>query len=69
MWGRLVDEVRKAGPRKVLVFTIAAAIAVILAYGVNSTNEAANGHTLPRLSHQATLNSHVPATAAANRPR
>ena len=55
MWERVVEHVRRAGPRKVVVFTIAAVIAVILAYGVNSTNDAANGHTLPGLAQHATL--------------
>ncbi len=47
MWGRVVEEVRSAGWRKIVIFVIAAAIAVALAYGANSTNDAANGSTLP----------------------
>lgn len=62
MWGRLVEEVRKAGPRKVAVFVVAAAIAVILAYGVNSTNDAANSQTLPRVAHKATLSAQLATT-------
>ncbi|HLW96355.1 MAG TPA: hypothetical protein VKS25_13330 [Solirubrobacteraceae bacterium] len=37
------------------VFTVAAVIAVLLAYGVNSTNDAANGHTLPSVAQHAAL--------------
>jgi hypothetical protein len=47
-WGKVVQEVRKAGPRKIVILVIVAAIAVALAYGDNSSNDAASGRTLPR---------------------
>ncbi|MDE3130958.1 MAG: hypothetical protein KGL16_07370 [Acidobacteriota bacterium] len=48
MWGRLVAEVRRAGLRKVVIILVLVAIAAVLAYGNNSTNDAASGRTLPR---------------------
>jgi hypothetical protein len=48
MWAKLVHEIRKAGPRKIAILAILAAIAVALAYGDNSSNDAASGRTLPR---------------------
>ncbi|HEX3618521.1 MAG TPA: hypothetical protein VHU61_18385 [Solirubrobacteraceae bacterium] len=48
MWGKLVYEVRKAGPRKIVILVVLAAVAVALAYGDNSSNDAASGRTLPR---------------------
>ena len=48
MLGRVVQEVRKAGPRKIAIILVLAAVAVALAYGNNSTNDAASGRTLPR---------------------
>jgi hypothetical protein len=48
MWGKVVHEVRKAGLRKIAILAILAAIAVALAYGDNSSNDAASGRTLPR---------------------
>ena len=48
MLGRVVQEVRKAGPRKIAIIFVLAAVAVALAYGNNSTNDAASGRTLPR---------------------
>jgi hypothetical protein len=48
MWGKVVQEVRNAGPRKIAIVAIVAAIAVALAYGDNSSNDAASGRTLPR---------------------
>jgi hypothetical protein len=48
MWAKLVQEVRKAGPRKIAILAIVAAIAVALAYGDNSSNDAASGRILPR---------------------
>jgi hypothetical protein len=48
MWGKVVQEVRKAGPRKIAILAVLAAIAVALAYGDNSSNDAASGRTLPR---------------------
>lgn len=55
MWERLVEEVRRVGPRKIVILALAAAAAVALAYGVNSTNNAANGSTLPHFNHAAVL--------------
>lgn len=49
MWERLVEQVRRTGLRKIVLFVLAAAVAVALAYGVNSTNNAASGRTLPRI--------------------
>jgi hypothetical protein len=49
MWGRVVQEVRRAGPKKVAIIAIVAALAVVFAYGDNSTNDAASGKTLPRV--------------------
>ena len=48
MWGKVVQEARRAGPKKIAFLAVVAAIAVIFAYGNNSTNDAANGRTLPR---------------------
>lgn len=48
MWGKVIQEVRKAGPRKIVILAIVAAIAVALAYGDNSSNDAASGRMLPR---------------------
>jgi len=59
MWGRVIEEIRRAGPRKIAIFAVAAAIAVALAYGVNSTNDAANGRTLP-----GAVAGHLPRAAA-----
>jgi hypothetical protein len=66
MWGRVVQEVRKAGPRKIAILLVLAAIAVALAYGNNSTNDAASGRTLPRavltqagLAHTSDVHAHV----------
>lgn len=47
MWGKVVGEVRRAGPKKIAIIAIVAALAVIFAYGNNSTNDAASGKTLP----------------------
>ncbi len=49
MWTRIGREIRRAGPRKVAVIVVAAVLAVALAYGNNSTNDAASGRTLPTL--------------------
>jgi hypothetical protein len=48
MWGRFVEQVRRVGLRKIAIIAIAAAIAVALAYGDNSSNDAAAGATLPK---------------------
>ncbi len=42
-----MGEIRRAGPKKVAIIAILAAIAVVFAYGNNSTNDAASGRTLP----------------------
>jgi hypothetical protein len=44
---RVVEQLRRAGWRKVALGTVAVVVAVVLAYGVNSSNDAASGHTLP----------------------
>ncbi|HWE59773.1 MAG TPA: hypothetical protein VG228_08785 [Solirubrobacteraceae bacterium] len=62
MWGKLVQEARRAGPRKIAILAVLAAIAVIFAYGNNSTNDAASGRTLPRTAlHHAPANARVQA--------
>jgi hypothetical protein len=50
MLGKVVQEVRKAGPKKIAILTVLAAVAVIFAYGNNSTNDVASGKTLPRIA-------------------
>ncbi len=57
-------DLRRAGPRKVVLFIAAAAICVVLAYGVNSSNNAA-GRTLPGVT-TVTVTAH-PATALSSR--
>lgn len=47
MWGKVVGEIRRAGPKKIAIIAIVAALAVIFAYGNNATNDAASGKTLP----------------------
>lgn len=48
MWGKVVEEVRRAGPWKIAVIVVVAVIAVIFAYGNHSSDGAASGRTLPR---------------------
>jgi hypothetical protein len=50
MLGKVVQEVRKAGPKKIAILAVLAAVAVIFAYGNNSTNDAASGKTLPQVA-------------------
>lgn len=71
MLGRVVEELRKAGLRKIVIFIVLAAIAVVLAYGDNSTDDAASGATLPRSTPAAVVRVAVPhfdADAAYRRP-
>jgi anti-sigma-K factor RskA len=49
MWAGFVEQLRKAGWRKVAIVTVAVVVVVVLAYGVNASNNAASGHTLPSL--------------------
>jgi len=58
MWGKVVAEIRRAGPKKIAIIAIVAAIAVIFAYGDNSTNDAASGRTLPSVALGAPLALH-----------
>jgi hypothetical protein len=51
----------------VAILILAAAVAVALAYGVNSTNDAANGRTLPAAPHAAKLSAHALPVAAKRR--
>ncbi len=44
----MVQEIRKAGPKKIAIFAILAAIAIVFAYGDNSSDDYASGKTLPR---------------------
>lgn len=48
MLGRIVEQLRRAGPRKVAIVIVALIVAVVLAYGDNSSNDAASGRTLPK---------------------
>lgn len=59
MWGKVVGEVRKAGPKKIAIIAIVAALAVIFAYGDNSTNDAANGKMLPSAAVSAAPHAHT----------
>lgn len=59
MWRSVVEQVRQAGPRKVVIFVVLAAAAVVFAYGNNSTNDAASGKTLARAPLAATLRAHA----------
>ena len=61
MWERLLAELRRVGLRKLLIIAAVAAIAVVLAYGNNSTNDAASGRTLPRMA--VTMTPTAPAVA------
>lgn len=54
MWEKVVGELRRAGPKKIAIITIVAAIAVVFAYGNNSTNDAASSTGLPRTVHSST---------------
>jgi hypothetical protein len=67
MWGRIVERVRRAGPRKIAIIAIAAAIAVALAYGDNSSNDAAAGATLPKASIGHVTTAATPAAFRATR--
>lgn len=58
MWGKVVREVRRAGPKKIAIIAIVAVLAVIFAYGNNSTNDAANGKTLPATALSAVPHAH-----------
>jgi anti-sigma-K factor RskA len=49
MWAGFVEQLRKAGWRKVAMVSVAVVVVVVLAYGVNASNDAASGHTLPKL--------------------
>ena len=49
MWAGFVELVRKAGWRKVAIVSVAVVVVVVLAYGVNASNDAASGHTLRNL--------------------
>lgn len=47
MWQRLVEQIRRAGPRKVLILTVAVIVVVVLAFG-NNVSDNASSHTLIR---------------------
>jgi hypothetical protein len=47
MWEKLVQELRRVGPRKIAILTIAAVVVVLLAYG-NEWGNDASGKMLPR---------------------
>lgn len=46
MWRQMLDEIRRAGWRKIIVLLIAAAVAIALAIGADSSNNEANGQTV-----------------------
>ena len=54
MWAGFVEQLRKAGWRKVAIVSVAVVVVVVLAYGVNASNDAASGHTLPKLHSRLT---------------
>jgi anti-sigma-K factor RskA len=54
MWAAFVDQLRKAGWRKVAIISVAVVVVVVLAYGVNASNDAASGHTLPTVHSRLT---------------
>lgn len=66
MLGRVVEELRKIGVRKLAILAVLIVVAVVLAYGNNSTDDAASGRTLPTavLNHQART---IPAPAGRQR--
>jgi len=39
MWAGFVEQLRKAGWRKVAIVTVAVVVVVVLAYGVNASNK------------------------------
>ena len=45
-WQQLVEELRKAGPRKILIVTVVAIIVIVIAFGSNYGMNA-SAHTLP----------------------
>ena len=45
MWQSVVEQVRRAGPRKVLILVVAAVVVVVLAFG-NNKDDDASGHVL-----------------------
>jgi len=45
MWQTVVEQIRRAGPRKVAIITVLVVVVVVLAYGNNSSDDA-SGHTL-----------------------
>jgi anti-sigma-K factor RskA len=54
MWAGFIQHLRKAGWRKVAIISVAVVVVVVLAYGVNASNDAASGHTLPKLDSSLT---------------
>lgn len=59
MWARLVEEARKAGPKKLAIIAVLIVISVLLAYGNHSTDNAASGRTLPGVAPAPSLSHHV----------
>jgi anti-sigma-K factor RskA len=49
MWAGFLEQLRRAGWRKVAIVSVAVVVVVVLAYGVNSSDDAAGAHTLPKL--------------------
>jgi hypothetical protein len=45
MWESLVAQIRRAGPRKVLIVVVATVVVVVLAFG-NNVSDNASAHTL-----------------------
>lgn len=54
MWERLLEQVRRMGPRRLLLVAAATAAAIVFAYG-NHTSDNASGRTLARPADTAPL--------------
>ena len=59
MWGRLVQEARKAGLKRLVILAVLIVIAVLLAYGNHTSDNAASGRTLPRVAPAPTHTHHI----------
>ncbi|MDE3133590.1 MAG: hypothetical protein KGL15_05965 [Acidobacteriota bacterium] len=59
MWSRVLEEARKAGPKKLAILAVLIVIAVLLAYGNHSSDNAASGRTLQRVAPMPTLSHHI----------
>jgi hypothetical protein len=50
MWRSVLEELRRAGPRRIAIIAILGAVAVVFAWGNHTSDSAASGATLPRTS-------------------